>query len=78
MQYSPSPHRVPEPAPMVCTVLRDTTGGYVPVLHPAEAPCPTPNPWALTFPTAPEAARWAKNHYGVARVTVIASTQPAA
>lgn len=78
MKHSLDPRRVPEHAPMVCTVLRDTTGGYVPVVHPPEDPCPTPNPFALTFPTAPEAALWAKNHYGVSRVTVIASTQPAA
>ena len=45
------------------------SGGAKPLIDPAEA---------QLSPTAPEAALWAKNHYGVSRVTVIASTQPAA
>lgn len=77
MQPPTSP-RISDLPDMVCTVQPHPTGGFTPIAHLDGAPVPAPGAWAVTFPTAAEAVRWAKNHYGVHRVTVVSSSKPAA
>jgi hypothetical protein len=76
MQYSTAPQ--PDPTALLCTVQPHASGGFTPIVHHPGTPAPNPSPWALTFPTAPDAVRWAQNHYGVVQVTVITLADPAA
>lgn len=54
----------------MCTIRRNPTGGYSPVLHLSHQPPPVPAPTALSLPTVDDAARYARDHYGTGMIRI--------
>lgn len=54
----------------VCTVRRHPDGGFAPVLHLSDQPCPSVSPHCASLPSVGDVMRYVRTHHGLLAVRV--------